>query len=791
MHRLNSMVWMLASAAAAVCAGLTVTLADASEQQPAAGDVRWSAEEKTVLATLSLKRLPPVPVDPSNAMEQRLPAIELGRRLFSDARISRNGAVSCASCHDPAKQFQDGLPVSQGVGTGSRRAMPIVGAGHGPWLFWDGRKDSLWSQALGPLEDAVEHGTNRTRVAHLVNRNYRSDYEAIFGALPRLDGLPGDAGPKGNAIEQAAWTAIDARRREDVSRVFSNIGKAIAAYEKSLQHTPTRLDRYVDAVMRSDPAARGMLRADEARGLRLFIGKAQCVSCHNGPLFSDQQFHNTGVPPRDATRPDRGRAAATAAVRSDEFNCLGPFSDARPEQCQELRFMVTDDPALEGAFKTPGLRGVADRAPYMHAGQFATLEQVVRHYVAAPHAAVGHSELTHRHAGAAPGKHAERAPIELSDAEIADLVGFLGTLSADPPSAAAAPPPPRGEDGRASTRKGPEGCAEAACCDRPHLGHMDLPQSDGGTTTVFYPTEATEAPVRRGPFQLSWAGDAKPRRGNGRLVVVSHGSGGSPWVHADLARVLVERGFTVALPQHAGVNYQDPSEPGPTSWARRPIEISQAIDRVAADDRLAPFLRLDAVGVFGGSAGGHTALSLAGGQWSPSRFRDHCLQNIEQDFSSCVGFITLRRGDVLDAIKTWAAKLVIRLRFSDDKPQRHTDPRIGAAIAMVPFAADFDSESLRRPVVPLGLVIADQDINQVPRFHVEAVQAACEPRCQVLARLAQGGHGAMLSPLPPLEPGSVADRLLGDPPRFDRATEIPPLHAAIAEFFLQRLGPAR
>ena len=129
-------------------------------------------------------------------------------------------------------------------------------------------------------------------------------------------------------------------------------------------------------------------------------------------------------------------------MRADEFNCLGPFRDARPEQCQELRFMVTDDPALEGAFKTPGLRGVADRAPYMHAGQLATLEQVVRHYVAAPHAVVGHSELTHTHAGAPRSKHAERAPIELSDAEIADLVRFLGTLSADRPSAASAPPKP-------------------------------------------------------------------------------------------------------------------------------------------------------------------------------------------------------------------------------------------------------------------------------------------------------------------------------------------------------------
>lgn len=429
MRKLDKIAWMLGSAAAAVCTALAVTLAGASERPQGAGVGQWSADEKAVLASLSLKQLPPVPADPSNAVERQPAAIELGQRLFSDIRLSRNGAVSCASCHDPGKQFQDGLPVSRGVGTGSRRAMPIVGSGYGSWLFWDGRKDSLWSQALGPLEDAVEHGTNRMRVAQLVAANYRHDYEAIFGALPRLDGLPGDASPNGTAAEQAAWAAIESRRRDDLSRVFANVGKAIAAYEKSLQHAPTRLDVYIDAVLRGDPAARRLLRADEARGLRLFIGKAQCVTCHNGPLMTDQQFHNTGVPPRDAARPDRGRAAATAAVRNDEFNCLGPFSDARPEQCQELRFMVTDDPSLEGAFKTPGLRGVADRPPYMHAGQFATLEQAVRHYVAAPHAAVGHSELTHRHAGAAGPIHAERAPIELSDAEIADLVSFFGTLS--------------------------------------------------------------------------------------------------------------------------------------------------------------------------------------------------------------------------------------------------------------------------------------------------------------------------------------------------------------------------
>jgi cytochrome c peroxidase len=249
--------------------------------------------------------------------------------------------------------------------------------------------------------------------------------------MPSLDGLPHDAGPNGGSTESATWSAMDARQREDVSRIFSNMGKAIAAYEKSLKHAPSRLDRYIDAVVNGTPTAPGLLRANEVQGLRLFIGKAQCVSCHNGPLFTDQQFHNTGVPPRDPANPDRGRAGATAKVRGDEFNCLGPFSDASPNQCQELRFMVSDASELEGAFKTPGLRGVAQRPPYMHAGQFEALEQVVRHYVAAPHAATGHSELTHPHANGASATHAERAPIELTDAEVADLVSFLGTLSTD------------------------------------------------------------------------------------------------------------------------------------------------------------------------------------------------------------------------------------------------------------------------------------------------------------------------------------------------------------------------
>lgn len=173
-----------------------------------AGGQRWTADEVAVLSSLSLSRLPPAPRDPSNAVDGKASAAALGKRLFNDTRLSRNQGVSCASCHAPDKQFQDGLPVGQGVGVGVRRAMPIVGAGRGPLLFWDGRKDSLWAQALGPMEDAVEHGGNRTRFAQLLQANYKAEYEAIFGKMPELARLPSDAGPLGSAVERSAWAAM-------------------------------------------------------------------------------------------------------------------------------------------------------------------------------------------------------------------------------------------------------------------------------------------------------------------------------------------------------------------------------------------------------------------------------------------------------------------------------------------------------------------------------------------------------------------------------------------------------
>ncbi|WP_439897961.1 alpha/beta hydrolase family protein [Aquabacterium humicola] len=318
------------------------------------------------------------------------------------------------------------------------------------------------------------------------------------------------------------------------------------------------------------------------------------------------------------------------------------------------------------------------------------------------------------------------------------------------------------------------------------MGLQQLPPTgDDGPVTVYYPSSAAPQAIRRGPFTLVLAERGAPRPGNGRLVVLSHGSGGGPWVHADLARVLVARGYVVAVPEHQGDNSRDPGRPGPDSWKQRPAEVSRAIDAVAADVRLAQLLQLDRVGVWGQSAGGHTALTLAGGRWSEAGFRDHCLAHAADDFNACVGLFTRLTGGWADGFKTWLARTVIGLRFSDPQPQQHEDARIAAVVAGNPFAADFDFASFAAPRVPLALVTTGRDRWLVPRFHSARVLAAC-PRCEHLADLPEAGHGALLSPLPPGLDGLIGE-LLNDPPGFDRAAALSVVDRRVADFFDRHL----
>src|SRR5512140_3829365 len=188
-----------------------------------------------------------------------------------------------------------------------------------------------------------------------------------------------------------------------------------------------------------------------------------------------------------------------------------------------------------------------------------------------------------------------------------------------------------------------------AVCAQAGVGVTELPGVKGdGPVTVFYPSTAADQPVTRGPFTMQLAPQSEAVRGNGRLVVISHGSGGNPWVHSNLARALVADGFVVAMPQHHGDNAMDTSKPGPDSWKLRPAEVSRAIDAVAQDAHLAPLLSLDKVGMYGMSAGGHTALALAGGRWSPALLKAHCEEHIAENFPGCVGLATRLRGNFLD-----------------------------------------------------------------------------------------------------------------------------------------------
>ena len=212
--------------------------------------------------------------------------------------------------------------------------------------------------------------------------------------------------------------------------------------------------------------------------------------------------------------------------------------------------------------------------------------------------------------------------------------------------------------------------------------------------------------------------------------------------------------------------------------------MSRAIDAVGRDPRFAQLLQLDRVGVYGMSAGGHTALTIAGGRWAPTGFRDHCEAQIAEDFQFCVGVITKLTGGVFDGFKQWVALRAIRWLFDDSTPRSHADPRVAAVVAAVPAAAHFDFTSLVTPRVPLGLVTAQQDRWLVPRFHSDRVLGVCKT-CEHIADLADGGHGAYLAPSPPGLTGLLGD-MLNDPPGFDRSV-LPAVDRKISAFFAGHL----
>lgn len=330
-------------------------------------DGRFSADEWEQLTAMS--PVPPPPPDPTNRVADDPRAAALGESLFNDPSLSGAGDVSCATCHQAARDFTDGRPVAVGAGVGDRHTPSVRAAPHLRWLFWDGRADSLWSQALGPVENPLEMNGSRLALAHAVAARYRAPYEAVFGPLPALDA--GSRFPRSGRPGDAAWEAMSMEDQRAVTGVFVNVGKAIAAFERTLPHPETPFDRYVAGEFNA-------LTEQQREGLRRFMDLG-CVQCHHGPLFTDGSFHNIAMPTgrRDGA-PDVGRQGGIAPLLASPFRADGEWSDDRTVAAHLARLAPHADTL--GQFRTPGLRGAAQRVHWGHGGTFNTLDAVALHY---------------------------------------------------------------------------------------------------------------------------------------------------------------------------------------------------------------------------------------------------------------------------------------------------------------------------------------------------------------------------------------------------------------------------
>ena len=381
-------------------------------EQPAEMLNLFTESEWAVIQSLSPLPNKPPP-SPTNRVADNRDAAQLGQMFFFDARFSKEGTISCATCHSPFHGFADVEATSLGNKRGTRNAPTVLNAAYNKWQFWDGRADTLWAQALFALEGEEEQAGTRLQFAHLIKRHYAAEYEAVFGALPELEeatrfppqGKPGDR-------------AFDSMSKADqiaVNTVFVNIGKAIEAYERLLISRNAPFDRYVAG----DEEA---ITLEAKRGLKIFIGKGVCVLCHGTPHFRDNDFHNLGIP-QGALPEDTGRFQGIAKLLADPFNSASIYSDAKADATRMLR-LLEPRPEHQGEFKTPTLRNAALTPPYFHTGEFPTLASVIEFNDAGGTT----NEFVGRNA-------VPVEPLHLSEQEKRDLVEFLETLTGEPPPA--------------------------------------------------------------------------------------------------------------------------------------------------------------------------------------------------------------------------------------------------------------------------------------------------------------------------------------------------------------------
>ncbi|MCK4841990.1 MAG: c-type cytochrome [Methylococcales bacterium] len=338
--------------------------------------------QSTLLMADNLLGLPVLAVPGENP--QTTEKVALGESLFNDKRLSQDGTISCASCHQDDKALTDGQKVAIGIKqqVGFRNAPTVVNAAFYSSLFVDGRAASLEQQALGPFLSPIEHGLkNHQQIVTIVKKDqkYREQFAKVFK-----------------------------QTEEDIT--LEQIAQAIASFERSLIAGNSPFDRYLFA------RDRQALTQSEARGMRLFRRKGNCANCHEisgkDALFMDNRFYNLGVGfDKVAPQFDDFVQALRAGDSPDSF----PFSEA--QRAELGRFNVTKIIADIGKFKTPTLRNIALTAPYLHNGSAATLEQVIEYY--------------DKGGDKNPLLDPAIFPLHLTKQEKQDLVAFLNALTSE------------------------------------------------------------------------------------------------------------------------------------------------------------------------------------------------------------------------------------------------------------------------------------------------------------------------------------------------------------------------
>jgi cytochrome c peroxidase len=396
--------------AAGLLVVLAASLAIGHHGSGHAADLGLTADERAML--LSHGPWPPDwHGDPSNRVSRNPEAVAFGQALFFDTRLSRDGDVSCATCHRPERLWTDGRKLGKAIEEVDRNTPSLDNLRFSRWFGWDGANDTLWSQSFRPLLDPKEHGMTEAALAASVRGapDLVCRYRRAFAADPP----------------------------SETELLVVDLGKALAAYIETFVAGRTPFDDFRDAVARGDAAAAAAYPADARRGLRIFVGKGRCSLCHFGPNFSHGEFHEIGIPIyRRSGGVDWGRYQGIKLLKSSRFNLLGTFNDNPVLATGESTLHVDLAPQTFEQFKVPSLRNVAATAPYMHNGHLADLAAVVRHYstidIANLH--VAHIYLGDQYGlNESPPVDTVLRPLNLADTEIRDVVAFLESLSETTP----------------------------------------------------------------------------------------------------------------------------------------------------------------------------------------------------------------------------------------------------------------------------------------------------------------------------------------------------------------------